>query len=131
MEVEYCGVDCINCSFLNCFSTTDGGAVGSSVSILSDKDILFCNCTFSSNKANETGGAIMINFWNIKCSNCTFLHNIAKTSGSSVYCRLTGNHEFISVVFIRNILEKDNEDGTCITNSGSVYLYAKEIKKIR
>jgi hypothetical protein len=112
VRLRYGGVYCQNCSFLNCKTSRDGGAIG----LYNDKNvpdelIELETCTFVSNVANDQGGAVEARRMTLKCSNCSFLHNIAKKFGSAVSAKITYSVEYQRNGFVRNVVLDCAEGG--------------------
>jgi hypothetical protein len=98
------GIFCRNCSFLNCITTRDGGAIGLCSNTNIEGTIELERCIFVSNVAGDRGGAIDARRMTLKCTNCSFLHNLAKRFGSAVAANITYSVEYIGCVFVRNII---------------------------
>jgi predicted outer membrane repeat protein len=91
-----------NCSFLNCKSNVDGGAIGLYDCV--DGNLLELDgCVFVSNTASNRGGALDARGVALKCTYCSFLHNSAGESGSAISGSLNFAVEFNTNVFVRNI----------------------------
>jgi predicted outer membrane repeat protein len=92
-------VSFINCSFLNCISSGNGGGFG----CLKDsvKEIKFADCIFGSNVANGNGGAINNYLPYLTCEGCSFFHNMAVTKGGAINAE--NDVTLTNVVIIRNI----------------------------
>ena len=69
-----------NCTFINNFADTDGGAICNR----SSNSTYLTNCTFTSNTSDD-GGAVYSAVY-ISLTNCTFTSNIA-SSGGAVYSK--------------------------------------------
>jgi hypothetical protein len=100
-----------NCSFLNCRSGVNGGAIGQTDAKDVEVPLILNNCTFGSNYASVRGGSVYVNRTTVQCTGCSFFHgNAAGGSGGALFVR---NSTFTDVVFVRNI------QGKC---GGSVYV---------
>jgi hypothetical protein len=114
------GIFCKNCSFLNCGTVADGGAIG----LCNDTDIEGTieleGCIFASNIAGNKGGAIDARRMALKCTNCSFLHNLANKFGSAVAANITYSVEYVRCVFVRNTIPK------CDNNGGSAALHISQ-----
>jgi predicted outer membrane repeat protein len=109
------GIYCKNCSFLNCRTTKDGGAIG----LCNDKEFVGIveaeGCIFISNTAGDRGGGINARQMPLKCINCSFLHNLANKSGSAVATNIKDSVEYVRCVFVRNkVLVCDETGGSTV-----------------
>jgi hypothetical protein len=103
------GVNCTNCSFINCGTNNFGGAVCVSRSdyisnIPHGKLLNFSTCIFGSNQAAYDGGAILNLQADLKCENCSFLFNQAGMSGGAIACEFYGRLTFSDCVFVQNVV---------------------------
>jgi predicted outer membrane repeat protein len=83
LRVSGFDVTCVNSSFMNGWSNTEGGAVGFSA-LLGIFALTLHNCTLGSNRAEGSGGALRVYVWSLYCVNCSFEHNTAGTSGGAI-----------------------------------------------
>ncbi|MFD1143605.1 choice-of-anchor Q domain-containing protein [Larkinella insperata] len=111
-----------NCLFTNNrgqASTAGGINPGGTVAFRSADGTLI-NCNFVGNSA-LMGGAISINFGNVKATNCSFSHNSAAFNGGSIWIIIGGTLTATNCSFSQNsasyssVLE--NEGGTAIFNN--------------
>ena len=81
---------CISSTVKNCKFIENYGTSGAAIKIkvfntkyISNVDIL--NCDFTSNSANNYGGAIYSNHGRVNISNCNFNQNYAGKHGGAIY----------------------------------------------
>jgi predicted outer membrane repeat protein len=133
IRLRYTGIYCINCSFLNCKTNRDGGAIAlysSGSEDISDEKIELDICTFVSNFAGDGGGAIEAREMALKCSNCSFLYNKANEFGSAIAANIAYSVEYQRNGFVRNIVLNCDETGGsavqhyCEVENATIYLNA-------
>jgi hypothetical protein len=117
------GVNCTNCSFINCKTNNSGGAVCVSRDDLygnrpHGKLLHFVRCIFNSNQAAYDGGAILNLLANLKCEKCSFLFNQAKRSGGAITCEFHGILTFSDCVFVQSLVT----DSDCTKHKGGAIM---------
>jgi hypothetical protein len=133
LHLQMSGVNCTNCSFINCKSNNYGGAIclaRDNNNYPRKKLLVFDNCIFGSNRALYDGGAILNRQGDILCESCSFLFNEGRRSGGAIACEFYGELNFIDCVFVKNV--KSNNDCTYNAKGGAIMLWSiKEgMKKI-
>ena len=137
---------CISCTVKNCKFTenygTSGGAI--KVKVFNEKysskvDII--GCDFTSNNANNYGGAIYSNRGIVKIQNCNFKQNYAGKHGGAIYadfgeveidnCKFTENYVSKNggAVFSQNDpvrISNSKFTGNSANNGGALYLTSEK-----
>jgi predicted outer membrane repeat protein len=111
IRVHNSGINCDNCTWINCLSNSNGGVICSRDN---SKDINLTKCIFSYNTAGGSGGAIYSSPTILRCDNTLFFHNMASSKGGAIY----GEKDIIltNVIFINNL---KNGSGTCVLDNMS------------
>jgi hypothetical protein len=123
-----------NCSFVNCVSSVDGGAIGVyNESSVDEKLLELDGCVFVSNVADQRGGAVDVRFIALNCEKCSFLHNKAGVSGSSIAGYLMYSVFLNTNVFVRNLVVKfrnTNYGGGTVLFMLSSYEFSLDLIKL-
>jgi predicted outer membrane repeat protein len=107
IRLFYGGAYCYNCSFLNCRSNQNGGAIAQIIqtNVVDSSAVLELEkCIFASNVAGFGGGAIDTKEVTLKCTNCSFLHNTAVVRGGAIASKVKSYFYSIRSVFVRNFV---------------------------
>jgi predicted outer membrane repeat protein len=123
---RFSSVNCVNCSWLNCWTKGQGGAVvQSDGSAMGEGICEYTNCVFVSNCAGEYGGAIHINSMvGLNITSCSFLHNKGNGRGGAVSCSsLRYGLSVTQSVFVRNYLSGCTVvNDTCTNEGGAIFI---------